>query len=217
MGSYYYLVSQLPYLFYGQKPPMSSEAFRELLCRSLVDPADMKLLDTLQIDPVPLKSADDGTLASLRRAPAQADGPSYANYPAASGCEFIDRWRDWERTLRLTLAKHRSIKTKREDTSAVEPPIFPADAVSVAVKAAVGTENPLDAEIMIDKARWNAIDVSLSGDYFDRNTVFAYYLKLLLLERHELFQVEAGFNEYNSLYSSILEKAQSDKPLGVSK
>jgi len=179
---------------------MSSEAFRDL-CRGLLDPADAKLLDTLGIDPVPQK----------------ADVPSYAEYAARSGCEFIDCWRDWERALRLSLARHRSIKSKREGASPVDPPILPADAVSVAVKAVVGTENPLDAEILIDKARWNTIEISLSGDYFDRNTVFAYYLKLLLLERHELFQTEAGFNEYNSLYSSILAKVQSDKPLGVSK
>jgi hypothetical protein len=152
----------------------------------------------------------------LGRTSAEAEGPSYAEYVASSGCEFVDRWRDWERTLRLTLAKHRAIKTKWDDAS-VEPPIFPADAVSVAVKAAVGTENPLEAEILIDKARWNTIEVTLTGDYFGRNTVFAYLLKLLLLERSELFQTEAGFTEYNSLYSSILEKAQSDKPLGVSK
>ena len=195
---------------------MSSAAFREL-CSTLVDPVDMKLLETLEIDPVPLKPVADGPMVSLRKVMAEAEDPSYANYQAPSGCEFIDRWRDWERTLRLTLAKHRAIKAKREDAAPVEPPIFPADAVSVAVKAAVGTENPLEAEILINKARWGAIDISLSGDYFDRNTIFAYLLKLILLERHELFQVEAGFNEYNSLYSSILEKAQSDKPLGVSK
>jgi len=181
---------------------MQAQAFREL-CRGLLNPADAKLLDTLEIDPIPRKAGEEG--------------PSYAEYAAPSGCEFIDRWREWERALRLTLAKHRSIKTKRDDASPVEPPIFPADAASVAVKAAVGTENPLEAEILIDKARWNAIDILLSGDYFDRNTIFAYFLKLLLLERHELFQAEAGFNEYNSLYSSILENVQSDKPLGVSK
>jgi hypothetical protein len=172
---------------------MSSAAFKTL-AESLMEESDADLMDHLYLDPDPVRAGEEG--------------PSYADHAHSTGCEFIDRWRDWERTLRLNAARHRAIKTKRENGAPVEPPVFPADAASAAVKAVVGTESPLDAEILIDKARWNTIEVLAGNDYFDRNTVFAYYLKLVLLERKASFKTEEGFAEYKSLYASILESAQ---------
>ncbi|MDR2480587.1 MAG: DUF2764 domain-containing protein [Treponema sp.] len=178
---------------------MSSAAFRDL-AKSLLDDRDTALMDLIDLDPQPLTAAEASADA--------ASTPSYADNAPASGSEFIDRWREWERTLRLNLAYHRTIKTKREGGAAVEPPIHPADAAAAAVKAVVATENPLDGEILIDKARWNAIEVLQGNDYFDRNTAFAYLLKLMILERRASFKTEEGFSEYKSLYASILERAQ---------
>jgi hypothetical protein len=44
---------------------------------------------------------------------------------------------------------------------------------------------------------------------FDRSTIYAYLLKLMILERRASFKTEIGFTEYKSLYASILESAQS--------
>ena len=189
MSSYYYFMAQLPFLVYEQKPPMSSDAFISL-AESLMNEEDSSLIGKLSLDIDP-----------------QSD--------LSTGCEFIDGWREWERTLRLNLAKHRAVHLKRDNTSAVEPPFTPADAALAASKAVIGESNPLDAEILIDKARWNAID-SLAGlDNFDRNQAFAYYLKLLLLERRHAFDAEIGFSEYKSLYEQIIEN--TDNSSGVIK
>ena len=180
MGQYYYLVPQLPYLVFGQTPPMSPEAFRDMAI-SLMDEQDAALLDLLGLGLKP--PLDD----------------------ASSGSEFIDKWREWERILRLNLVKHRSGKLKREAPSA-EPPVIPSDAASAAAKAV--QESPLDGEVTIDKARWNAIDNLVAGSgLFDRDVVFAYMLKLIILNRQALFQTERGFSEYKSLYASILEQS----------
>jgi len=40
------------------------------------------------------------------------------------------------------------------------------------------------------------------------NNIYAYYLKLLLLERRQSFNTEKGFAEYKTLYAEILESAQ---------
>ena len=183
MGQYYYLVPQLPYLVFGQTPPMSPEAFRDLVM-PLMDEQDAAMFDMigLSLKP-PIGNAAD----------------------VSSGSDFIDKWREWERILRLNLVKHRSGKLKRETPSA-EPPVIPSDAASAAAKAV--QETPLDGEITIDKARWNAIDNLVAGSgLFDRNVVFAYMLKLIILNRQALFQTERGFSEYKSLYASILEKS----------
>jgi len=183
VGQYYYLVPQLPYLVFGQTPPMTPEAFREL-ATPLLDGCDAALLDALGSGLKP---------------------PSGAAAEVSSGSDFIDGWREWERILRLNLVKYRGAKLKRE-APATEPPVLPSDAVSAASKAA--QESPLEGELTIDRARWHAIDTLLEGSGpFDRNVVFAYLLKLIILNRQALFQTERGFSEYKSLYASILEKS----------
>ena len=202
MGHYYYLVPQLAHLIYGQTPPISSEEFRAIAMPLLSD-EDAALMDMLGLDPQPLKPHEEPS------------GITYADSFPGSGSDFVDGWREWERSLRLNLAKFRSAKLKRE--TAVEPPGSPAEAVSAAARA-VQESSPLDGEKIIDKARWGAIDALQGTDYFYRNTVFAYLLKLILLERNALFNAETGFSEYKSLYTSILESANhSASPTGEPK
>ena len=181
MGSYYYLVAQLPYLTYGQTPPMPPQAFKELVKPSL-SAEDSGLLDMVSL--------------------------AYPDGAVRCGSDFIDGWREWEQTLRLNLAKNRALKSKRESAFTAEPPALPVDAAVAATRAAA-EESPLEAEITHDKARWSAIDSLLGYEYFDRNTIFAYLLKLLILQRRALFQTETGFSEYKSLYAAILDAAQS--------
>jgi hypothetical protein len=178
-------MAQLPFLIYEQRPPMSSAAFKAL-AESLMEGDDAVLLSNIRLDP---GAGDEG--AHL------------------TGCNFIDNWCTWERTLRLNLERNRAIKIKRDSLSMAEPPFYPADAAAVAQKAVNSESSPLDTEIFIDKARWSAIDNLAGNDYFDRNNVYAYLLKLMLIERRLLFNVERGFAEYKSLYASIIESAQN--------
>ncbi|MDR2798206.1 MAG: DUF2764 domain-containing protein [Treponema sp.] len=193
---YYYLMAQLPYLIYGQGVPMSSQAFKGL-CEGALSPDDRALLKYCTLDPEP-----EGTLP-------QNGGEvlSYQEPPSPVSSEFLDSWRNWERTLRLNLARFRSLQLKREGAGAsVDPPDYPADAAGVA-KAALAMDSPLEAEFFLDKSRWDFIE-SLQGlDYFGRNTVYAYLLKLFLLERRSLFRAEEGFTEYKGLYAAIMEAA----------
>jgi hypothetical protein len=181
---------------------MNSAGFRDL-AGSLMDKNDAALLDQLSLDPEPPGIP--------------VVGPAYAENALPSGCVFIDRWREWERTLRLNLAQARAQRIKREGGAPLEPPGHPAEAAVVALNAAAVDESPLEAELFLDRARWNAIEELQGTDHFSRNTVYAYLLKLLLLERHSLFDTEAGFAEYKSLYASILESAQGVSPVGESK
>jgi len=122
-------------------------------------------------------------------------------------CAFINNWRNWERALRLNLAKERALKLKKE-VLVTDIPFFPQEA-AVAASKAVDEKSPLDGEVLLDKARWNAIDAIAGNEYYSINGVYAYYLKLLLLERRQVFNAEKGFAEYKTLYASILESAQN--------
>ena len=199
MASYYYLAAQLPYLFYGQTPPMSSEAFKEL-AKPLISKHDAALLDLVSLDLQPPVHTD-----SAGSVPSSA----YMEKAAPCGSVFIDKWREWERVLRLQLAKRRAAKLGKPGLEGkVEPPEEPADTAAVAESVTGAALSPLDAEILLDKARWNAIELLQGNSYFDCNTIFAYLLKLYILERRALFQAETGFAEYKSLYASIMESVQ---------
>jgi hypothetical protein len=189
VAAYYYLIPQLPSLSYNAPLPITSHAFIDL-CKREISASDMPLLDLCTLNP------------DIRE-----------NAPASSSA-FIDAWCAWERTLRLNLARYRSLKLKRDGAggayggAGIEPPAYPADAAAVA-KAAFAIESPLEAELFLDQARWNAIE-SLQGlSYFGENAVYAYLLKLRLLERKALFKAEEGFAEYTMLYAAILDGQRS--------
>jgi len=173
-------MAQLPYLVYEQKPPMSSEAFKEL-AKDLMPGKDAAFLDKLTLN-------------------------TDVYNKKKTGCSFVDKWHDWDRVLKLNLAKYRAIKLKHDNSQIPEPPAVHMDTAVIASKA-VDESSPLEGEFIIDKARWNAIDGFAGNNYFDRNNAFAYFIKLLLLERRESFNTEKGFAEYKALYASIVESA----------
>ena len=188
MGSYYYLAAQLPYLVYGQGVPMSSAAFKAL-ARDRMDSADAAVLDYCTLDPAPPMAGETGA--------------AYAEPASPISSEFINRWKEWERTLRLNLARGRVQKLKREGGSMTDAPEHPADAAGAA-KTALIMDSPLEAELFLDKARWDAIDYFQGINAFTENAMYAYLLKLQLMERRTAFKTEEGFTEYKALYAAIL-------------
>ena len=191
MGSYYYLGAQLPYLVYGQNPPMSSSAFKAMAWEHMSS-GDAELLDFCTLDPDP---------------PKDTQGATEKGSETRIGSDFIKRWKEWERALRLNLAKGRGLKLKRESGDA---PDSPYDAVAV-VKQALTIESPLEAELFLDNARWDVIDSFQGIDVFSESAIYAYMLKLLLMERRAVFRTEEGYDEYKGLYAAILGLQTSRK------
>ena len=180
MSSYYYLAAQLPYLTYGQGVPMTSGAFM-VLAKEHLNAGDAAVLDHCTLDP------------------GMEGGEDAAKVPSA----FVRNWQEWERSLRLNLARNRAKKLKREGGFALDVPDTPFDAAAAA-RTASGMESPLEAEIFLDKARWDAIESFQGIDMFCEDAIFAYMLKLLLMERRTAFSTEEGFTEYKALYAAIL-------------
>jgi hypothetical protein len=201
--SYYYLAAQLPYLVYGQTAPMTSQAFKAL-CAQVLGPRDVALLEFCSLDPEPVHPEP------------KEDKATYAKPPTPTPSQFIDAWRNWERALRLHIARYRAQRLKWEGAAPVDPPESPMDAAAVA-RAAVVIESPLEAELFLDQARWNVIEALQGLHYFSANMVYAYLLKLLLMERRSLFRVEEGFAEYKGLYTAILAAASTNVESGEPK
>lgn len=198
---YYYFVTQLSTLAYGQALPVSSKAFRAKAA-SMMDPADAALLEKVSLG-----------FGSGEKC----------------GCPFIDGYREWETAMRLNLARLRAAKAGRDPDLQPPAPVYPESAAKAAARA-VEADNPIEGEVIIDKARWEAVQAIQGGELFHRNTVFAHLMKLMILERQASFQAETGFSQYKSLYDSILEQyggspngspdgedAEGASPMGESK
>ena len=181
------MVAQLPCLLYEQKPPMSAADFKEM-AKSLMEKKDADLMDCLSVGNE-IKMTGEETSAT-------------------TGSDFIDSWREWEHTLRLNLARQRAIKIKREMPA--ESPVYSLEPAAAAAKA-IDEYSPFEGEIILDKARWRAVNSLVGSVYFHRNNIFAYYLKLILLERRQSFDTEKGFAEYKSLYASIINNYESEQ------
>ena len=180
--SYYYLAAQLSGLGYEQAAPMSSHAFKEL-AGTLLNADDAKWLDYCVLDPGPAAVVEK-------------------NLP-----DFFVRWNEWERTLRINLARWRAARLKRDIS--LYAPEYPMDAVNAA-KSAAAMDSPLQAELFLDEARWAAIDSFQGFDCFHRNAVYAYLLKLLLLERRSRFRAEEGFAEYKGIYAAVMRESSEE-------
>ena len=178
MGAYYYLAAQLPSIIFGQPPFMSSYAFKNLAA-SQMSKSEAEVLEQC-------------TLAF------EADNKKTKS-------ELVNRYKEWERTLRLNLARGRAVKLSREGPA--EVPDFPPSAVAAA-KAALAMDSSFDAEMALIKARWEAIESFEGFNIFTEEAMYAYLLKLLLMERRMAFNEEKGFQAYKALYTAILGEAK---------
>jgi hypothetical protein len=161
---------------------MSSEEFREL-CQGLLHPEDAALTRYCTYDPL---------LAVETVQP--------------TGSDFIDQLLARERTMVLNLAYLRAAKLKRPSPG--DPPHDVPRAEAVA-KAAFEMDDPLEAAISIDRSRWGALNDMVGIDFFGVNNIYAYLMKLQLLERRACFDAEIGAVKYKERYDSILNEYNS--------
>jgi hypothetical protein len=166
------------------------------LCKAHLEPKDFALLESCSLNPFAQKIDENDDFAPFGQSANSDSSP------------FIDSWRNWEKSLRLNLAKLRAQNLKR-DFSSQEDASSELDAATIA-KTAMTMDSPLEAEMYLDKARWDFID-SLEGlDHFSENAIFAYHLKLSINERYCKFKEDEGFAEYKRLYASIINQASAE-------
>ena len=158
MANYYtYLISSLPMLHFGMKPPFSFEKFIGI-CSKLIPEKDIEILNAIPQIEIGLDKSRQPTLR---------------------------QWQGFEVALRNELVKirasHKRIDPLRfmRQTSYVD--------FSLAHIAMNAHRNPsiLEGEKALDQQRWHFLDGLAFGHYFDLDVLIIYALKLLLLERWE--------------------------------
>ncbi len=125
--------------------------------------------------------------------------------PGTTGSVFLDSWYAHERALRFALAQVRAQRLKK-DLGPV-PVSITADIVQAA-RTAVGMESPLAAENFLYGYRLGVLDGLQPLDSFCEDYVFAYGIRLMLVQRMKAFDRERGTDSYRKIYDTILgEKA----------
>ena len=176
--AYYYLVSQLPNISAAEGKsalPLNEVSFKELCCRFLSED-EKSIVGSLSL--VPPKDA------------------------SSTGSVFLDTWYEKERSLRYALAQIRAQKMKKD--AAVLPPGVTADIIQAA-RTAVGMDSPLSAEQFLFEYRIRLLDELRPLDSFSVDSVYAYGIRLMLVERMKKFDAEIGKTSYHKIYDNILD------------
>jgi hypothetical protein len=161
MPAYYtYLISSLPELNFSAKPPFGLKEFFAR-CRELIPEKEYAILETA--------CGQDG-------------------YLIHRGVESLNRWINFEIALRNELARARAARKKIDPLKFLRLPDEPEASISHLALSAYRNLSVLEAEKMLDQARWEFLEELRFGHYFDLEQLLIYGLKLKLLVRWDKIQ-----------------------------
>jgi len=120
----------------------------------------------------------------------------------------IERWNCWERGLRNELVKMRASK-KSQDSEKYLAVGDSEVGVSEVAREAFQAASPLDAELVINKARWEYLELLEAGNYFNLSKLIIYFLKLQVLQRKLEIDKEKGKTAFTEIYAAVLEKGMA--------
>ncbi len=156
---YIYLISSLPSLHYGARPPFSFDKFLEN-CSGLIPEEELDVLKSLP--------------------------HAHLNGFAYSGArETIENWYIFETNLRNELVRLRASRKKADPAHYLRREQYAEPSLVHLAQAASRASSSLllDAEKMLDEERWRYLDELSTGHYFDLDFLITYAGKLLILER----------------------------------
>lgn len=183
MRRYWYLAATLPGMLFAAPPPMDDREFLELCART------MDKDDYLEVISVP---------EALKSAMEQASFRS----------DFLEKYISWEKTFRNELSRLRARKLGRNEEAFFRPS-RPADDAARSASLCFSMEDPFQAELALERERWNAIERYSSLSAFDLDFLLAYRLKLAINQRIQGLAKETGEAGYAQLYNDMLGRASA--------
>ncbi|MBM3246649.1 MAG: DUF2764 family protein [Candidatus Omnitrophica bacterium] len=157
---YIYLIAGLPFLRFGQDAPFSFSVFLQK-CADLIPEKDLEILKAISL----------GT-ESL-----------YLDKHPALKQRYL-----FERALRNELVKIRASRKKIDAANYLRGDGYVEPWLSHIAINAYRNPSPIEAEKILDAARWQFLDELSLGHYFDLEYLVAYAYKLLILERWQKVQ-----------------------------
>ncbi len=175
---YYFLVASLPTLDFGVTPPISSNDLLDKCHRELTKDE----LDIL----TPILTQDEADIV--------------VDHDLFKKCQAFNHH------LRNEIAYFRSQRAGKDPAlylrgERLADPFF-VEVINQAAKSI----NPLEAEKILDRQRWQFLDDVGRFEYFSFNFLVTYALKLIILERYEAIgspQGRAVFEQYKKIEITI--------------
>ena len=166
MADFYpYLISSLPMLHPGMKPPFAFERFLEM-CREFVPEKDFQILCSL---------------------------PQPEQYPGTGRVPpTVLNWVEFDSALRNELVRIRATRRQLEPAAYLRPDGYSGPSLAPGVTAATLQASILDSEKALDEMRWKALEELAAGHYFDLAFLVTFAYKLLILERWEKIRSADG-------------------------
>lgn len=186
MSRYYYFGATLPTLQFGASPPMSSSEFLRR-ARVHLRPDDAAVLD-------------------------KAGLQSESGLKKPTGSAFLDRYYAWERTLRNEFVLARAHRLGRSGEKWIRPAGRDDEAARDArsiIHAVAESATPLDLETALEAVRWALVERLRGRTVFDFESIVAYRLELLIIERLAVLTAERGESRFLPIYADLLEAART--------
>jgi hypothetical protein len=156
-GYYTYLISSLPSLHFGTKPPLSFESFLDI-CKGLVSDRDLEII----------RDAGSTGMSGYDR-----DNPT------------LEKWHRYDTMLRNELVKVRAARKKTDPKEYLRDNGTEGTGFTHAALNAQRNPSLVDGERALDLERWRVLDGLACNHYFDLDSLLIYAHKLLILERWE--------------------------------
>jgi len=163
---YPYVMSSLPALTFGMRPPVSFTGLLAMV-KTLVPDEDLEALASVPaLDAAPCAKADNPTLA---------------------------QWLSFNTALRNELVKIRASRKKMDPEKYLRSDGYP-ESVHAAHIAHNAYRRPslMEAEKTLDLERWRVLDELAFGHYFDLDALIIYGCRLVMLEKWERINTADG-------------------------
>lgn len=180
MAKFYYLLSSLPLLSYGNAPPLNCGEFIDA-CTDFLSANEINELQMLQLVPPDDYSGNDATVAA---------------------------WYEWETGLRNALVNLRGKGKGQEAEKYLREEKDFFSEIGPGAQEAFNKQSPLEMEQNLDKMRWNKLDDMEVGHIFDFALLVIYKIKLMLCEKQQLPEKEKGSENFDHIVEDIYQKAK---------
>jgi Protein of unknown function (DUF2764) len=124
----------------------------------------------------------------------------------------VKAYRDWDRSLRVELARVRLENLPWKDQGADLP--FEQSIGGGGALDLLDQETPLETEKALDSLRWSFLDDLAQDHGFDRVAFFVYALKLELVQRRTALVRDRGQEAFDGLHARVLAQTNLSIPTG---
>lgn len=175
---YYYFACSLPVITFDGEPPMSTEEFLAD-CQKLLHHEDYFLVHKLLSKDV----IDYYFLQKIQKDHSAIVAMDIAAFQ--KGLRF-------NRSFRNEMAAYRAERAGKDPLKYIRGDRDPDPAITEIIHQAGKASDPLEADRIINKARWDFFDEMQTGHYFDLQFIILYGLKLMILERYHVINSDKG-------------------------